>query len=181
MAILKFLEINKHNYKIDSLTKFNIININKNPKINKISLNFGFKGVNFDKKKIIPFFFVLELIAEQKCCITLSRKAILNFNIRKGSVTGCKVTLRKKNMYNFLDTLNIALPRSDNFKGFSKNKLKQNLTNAYSTILKELFIFYQAESELNLDFKRLDFTCNFNSKCFEEKLFLLTYNKLPFN
>jgi hypothetical protein len=68
---------------------------------------------------------------------------------------------------------------SDNFKGFSKNKLKQNLTNAYSTILKELFIFYQAE--YNLDFKRLDFTCNFNSKCFEEKLFLLTYNKLPFN
>ena len=167
-----------YNYKLDFLTKFNIINNLAQKKFLKISLNFGFKDINFDKKRMIPFFMVLELLTNQKCVVTTSKKDFLSLKIKKGTITGCKVTLRNKNLYNFLDTLMLALPRYENFKGFYVKNKNVN-TNSFSIILLNLFIFHSLETELTSFIKKLDinFTLNTNNK--DEKLFLLSYNKLP--
>ncbi len=167
-----------YNYQLDFLTKFNIINNLDKKKFLKISLNFGFKDVSFDKKKMVPFFFILELISNQKCAITTSKKDFLSLKIKKGSITGCKVTLRNRNLYNFLDTLILALPRYENFKGFFMKKLNKK-TNSFSIILLNLFIFHSVESELISFIRKLDINFVFNTTNIDEKVFLLSYNKLP--
>jgi large subunit ribosomal protein L5 len=167
-----------YNYQLDFLTKFNIINNLDKKKFLKITLNFGFKEVAFDKKKMIPFFFILELISNQKCAITTSKKDFLSLKIKKGSITGCKVTLRNRNLYNFLDTLILALPRYENFKGFFIKKLNKKVNN-FSISLLNLFIFHSIESELLNFIKKLDINFMFNTTTIDEKIFLLSYNKLP--
>ena len=87
---------------------------------------------------MILYFFLLELLSNQKCILTTSRKNLISFKIKKGSVTGCKVTLRKKSLSFFLDTLILGLPRSEIFKGFSF-KLNSFKSNTFSTKLKDLF------------------------------------------
>ena len=144
-----------YNYKLDFITKFNLINNLAQRKIFKISLNFGFKNINFDKKKMIPFFMILELISNQKSYITFSKKNVLSIKIKKGTITGCKVTLRNKNLYNFLDSLILALPRYENFKGFYFNKKNKKVNNVKINI-SDLFVFHTIESELIHYIKYLD-------------------------
>jgi large subunit ribosomal protein L5 len=129
-----------YNYKLDFLTKFNIINNLDYRKIFKISLNFGFKNINFDKKKMIPFFMILELISNQKSYINFSKKNVLSIKIKKGIITGCKVTLRNTNLYKFLDVLLLSLPRYENFKGFFLQKKNKKFNNVKMNLL-DLFIF----------------------------------------
>ena len=167
-----------YNYKLDSLTKFNIINNLAQKKIFKISLNFGFKNINFDKKKMIPFFMILELISNQKSYITFSKKHVLSIKIKKGTITGCKVTLRNKNLFNFLDSLVLGLPRYEDFKGFRFNKKNKKVNNIKINI-SDLFIFHTIESELVNYIKYLDVNFIFNTVNNDEKIFLLTYNKIP--
>ena len=167
-----------YNHKLDFLTKFNVINNLSQKNINKITLNFGFKDIKFEKKKMILFFMVLELITNQKCILTSSKKNLIFLRIKKGSVTGCKVTLRNANLYNFLDNLLLALPRSENFKGFIFNK-KTEKKNSFSTKLQDLFIFHSLESELTSYVKTLDITFNLNTYNDYEKFFIFTYNKIP--
>jgi large subunit ribosomal protein L5 len=133
-----------YNYQLNFLTKFNIINTLSKRNINKISLNFGFKEIKFDKKKMILFFMILELITNQKCVLTSSKKNLIYMRIKKGSITGCKITLRNENLYNFIDNLLLALPRSDVFKGFFYNQMPKQY---FSTKLSELFIFHPLETE----------------------------------
>jgi large subunit ribosomal protein L5 len=167
-----------YNQKLDFLTKFNPIN-NLSPKnLKKITLNFGFKSIKFEKKKMILFFMILELITNQKCVLTSSRKNLIFLRIKKGSITGCKVTLRKANLYNFLDNLLLALPRSENFKGFFYNT-KTKKQNNFSTTIKDLFIFHTLESELVSYIKILDVTFSFNTNNDYEKFFILNYHKIP--
>lgn len=175
----RFLEDYNYNIKLNALTKFNYLNNFNQKKLVKIILNFSFKNIQFDKKKVIPFFLTLELISNQKCSITTAKRAVLGLKIRKGVMTGCKVTLRNKNLYKFLDHLVLALPRSESFKGFSLNALTKNVSVDFSTHLNELFMFYQAESEINSYINKLDITFVTNTKCFEEKAFLLTSHSLP--
>ena len=167
-----------YNQKLDFLTKFNLINNLAQKNITKITLNFGFKNIKFEKKKMILFFMVLELITNQKCVLTSSRKNLIFLRIKKGSITGCKVTLRKTNLFNFLDNLLLALPRSEKFKGFFYNKktLKQN---NFSTRIEDLFIFHSLESEIVSFVKTLDVSFSFNTISDDEKFFILTYYKLP--
>ena len=167
-----------YNQKLDFLTKFNLINNLAQKNLTKITLNFGFKNIKFEKKKMILFFMVLELITNQKCILTSSRKNLIFLRIKKGSITGCKVTLRKANLFNFLDTLLLALPRSENFKGFFYNK-KTKKQNNFSTRIEDLFIFYSLESEIASYIKTLDISFSFNTINDEEKFFILTYYKLP--
>ena len=131
-----------YNQKLDFLTKFNLINNLAQKNITKITLNFGFKNIKFEKKKMILFFMVLELITNQKCILTSSRKNLIFLRIKKGSITGYKVTLRKANLFNFLDNLLLALPRSENFKGFFYNK-KTKKHNNFSTRLEDLFCTWE--------------------------------------
>jgi large subunit ribosomal protein L5 len=167
-----------YNQKLDFLTKFNSINNLSQKNFKKITLNFGFKGIKFEKKKMILFFMILELITNQKCVLTSSKKNLIFFKIKKGSITGCKVTLCKMNLYNFLDNLILALPRSENFKGFFFNVTTKK-QNYFSTKLEDLFIFHTVESEILSYIKTLDITFNLNTISDYEKFFIFSYNKIP--
>ena len=79
----RFLEDYNYNIKLNALTKFNYLNNFNQKKITKIILNFSFKNIQFDKKKVIPFFLTLELISNQKCSITTAKRAVLGLKIRK--------------------------------------------------------------------------------------------------
>jgi large subunit ribosomal protein L5 len=116
MQLQRLQEDFLYNQSLYSLTKFNQINKFNQKKIHKIILNFGFKNVNFDKKKFLTFLMILELISGQKCVLTVNNKKHTRFKMKKGTVVGCKITLRKKNLYEFLDTLQLSLPRIENFK-----------------------------------------------------------------
>ncbi len=95
-------------------------------------------------------------------------------------LTGCKVTLRKKQLFKFLDYLLLALPRAENFKGFFLDKLKKSNKNTFLTTLRNLFIFYQLESELDSNVQQLQVIFIFNTLLNEEKAFLLSSYKIPF-
>src|SRR5437588_10400321 len=93
------------------------------PTLDKVVLNMGIgEGVN-DRKKVEAAAADLTLIAGQKAVITKARKSIATFKVREGQAIGCKVTLRKTRMYEFVDRLvNIALPRVRDFRGLSPKR-----------------------------------------------------------
>jgi large subunit ribosomal protein L5 len=94
---------------------------------------------------------------------------------------GCKVTLRKKNLYEFIDTLNLTLPRMEKFKGINGFNLMKNKTNSFSFNLTEIILFYPIELGLgiNTDVKKIEINFLFKNLSNEEKIFLLTSNKIP--
>lgn len=167
-----------YNYNLNYICKFNAASIFAIKNCNKISLNFGFKDIRFDKKQMIFFFLILELLTNQKCVITNSRKNLIAFKIKKGSVAGCKVTLQQEQLFIFLDLLLLGLPRSEIFKGFFfKKEMNESLN--FSTKLSELFVFYSLESEMVHTIKNVDIVFNFNTLNNFEKQFFFTFNKLP--
>jgi large subunit ribosomal protein L5 len=90
------------------------------PRITKITLNMGVGEASQDKKIVDHAVEDMALIAGQKPVITLSKKAIAGFKIREGMPIGCKVTLRRDRMYEFLDRLvNFSIPRIRDFRGLS--------------------------------------------------------------
>lgn len=95
-------------------------NVMEVPRITKITLNMGVGEATADRKQLDNALADLELIAGQKPIVTNARKSIAGFKIRDGFPIGCKVTLRKSRMYEFLDRLiNIAIPRQRDFRGIS--------------------------------------------------------------
>ena len=103
------------------MQKFNYSNIFQTPRLEKIVVNIGVGENVSDSKKINAAVDDLALITGQKPSITKAKKSIAGFKLRKGMNIGCKVTLRKDRMYEFVDRLiTIALPRVRDFKGFSK-------------------------------------------------------------
>ena len=95
-------------------------NVMEVPKITKISLNMGVGEAIGDRKQLDAAVSNLEAIAGQKVVTNNARKSIAGFKIREGYPIGCKVTLRRERMYEFLDRLiNIAIPRQRDFRGIS--------------------------------------------------------------
>jgi large subunit ribosomal protein L5 len=90
------------------------------PRLTKITLNMGIGDASLDKKIVDAAVNDLSLIAGQKPVVTVAKKAIAGFKIREGMPIGCKVTLRRDKMYEFLDRLvNFAIPRIRDFRGLS--------------------------------------------------------------
>jgi len=90
------------------------------PRITKITLNMGVGEASQDKKIIDHAVQDLSLISGQKPVVTVAKKAIAGFKIREGMTIGCKVTLRRDKMYEFLDRLiNFSIPRIRDFRGLS--------------------------------------------------------------
>ena len=126
--------------------KLGLKNIFEVPKITKIVVNIGVGEAASDSKKIESATSDLTNITGQKPVVTKAKKSIAGFKLRKGVNIGCKVTLRKNRMYEFLDRLiNIALPRVRDFKGLSKKSFDQS--GNYSIGIKEQIIF----PEINYD------------------------------
>lgn len=120
--------------------EFNRKNIMAAAKIEKIVLNIGCGEAAHDAKILEAVQKTLAVMAGQRPVVTRARKAISNFKIKEGDPVGCKVTLRRTRMYEFLDRLvNIALPRIRDFRGLSPNGFDH--AGSYSFGLKELMIF----------------------------------------
>ncbi|GAB5481972.1 MAG: 50S ribosomal protein L5 [Parasphingorhabdus sp.] len=100
--------------------KFNYSNVMEVPKITKITLNMGVGEGSQDKKKATTAAAEMELIAGQKPVITKAKTSIATFKLREGMPIGCKVTLRRERMYEFLDRLiTVAMPRIRDFRGLN--------------------------------------------------------------
>ena len=100
--------------------KFGYTNRLQVPKLEKITLNMGVGEASQDKKKVQTAAEEMALIAGQKPVITIAKKSIAQFKLREGMPIGCKVTLRRERMYEFLDRLvTIAMPRIRDFRGLN--------------------------------------------------------------
>lgn len=121
-------------------------NVNSLPRLSKIVINMGVGVASQDKKHLELAAEALGLIAGQRPVITKARLAISSFKIREGMAIGCKVTLRRQRMYEFLDRLiSLALPRVRDFRGVSRKAFDRN--GNYSLGLSEQLVF----PELNPD------------------------------
>jgi large subunit ribosomal protein L5 len=100
--------------------KFGYKNRLEVPRLEKITLNMGVGEASQDKKKVQTAAEEMALIAGQKPVITIAKKSIAQFKLREGMPIGCKVTLRRDRMYEFLDRLvTIAMPRIRDFRGLN--------------------------------------------------------------
>ena len=120
--------------------KFGYTNPLQVPKIEKIVLNMGVGEATQDKKRVEQAAQEMELIAGQKPVVTKAKKSIAQFKLREGMPIGCKVTLRRERMYEFLDRLvTIAMPRIRDFRGLNPKSFDGR--GNYAMGLKEQLIF----------------------------------------
>lgn len=121
----------------DLLMKDHFINVMQIPYLNKIVLNIGLgQKIVSNKKEIVPALLALELIGSQKAIPTIAKKSIDKFKLKKKMVIGSKITLRKRNMFFFLDRLtNQVLPNLDDLEEFYKNYNKKNSQRKEEKIL----------------------------------------------
>ncbi|MFV2032961.1 MAG: 50S ribosomal protein L5 [Gammaproteobacteria bacterium] len=104
----------------DLQKQFSYSSIMQVPRVSKITLNMGIGEASQDKKVIEHAVNDLTLISGQKPVVTVAKKAIAGFKIREGMPIGCKVTLRRERMYEFMDRLiNFSIPRIRDFRGLS--------------------------------------------------------------
>ena len=156
-----------------------IQNLMKVPKIEKIVLNMGLGLEGNDNKIMKVIESDLSNISGQKPIITLSKKSISNFKTRIKMPLGLKVTLRKNNMYYFLDRLiNMALPRIKDFKGLNPKSFDENAN--YSFGIKEHVIFPEVNFDKVDKVRGLDITIVTNTnKKNEAKALMVSFN-FPF-
>jgi large subunit ribosomal protein L5 len=149
------------------------------PNIEKIVINIGVgEGVN-DRKKVEQAANDLALIAGQKAVITLARKSIANFKLRDGQPIGCKVTLRKVRMYEFIDRLvNVALPRIRDFRGLSPKSFDGR--GNYTIGIKEHIVFPEIDYDKATDIWGLDITVCTTARTDAEAQALLAGFNFPF-
>jgi len=120
--------------------KFGYTNAMQVPRIEKIVINMGVGDATQDKKRVDQAAAEMQLIAGQKPVITKAKKSIAQFKLREGMPIGCKVTLRRERMYEFLDRfVTIALPRVRDFRGLNPKSFDGR--GNYATGLKEQLIF----------------------------------------
>lgn len=149
------------------------------PRITKITLNMGVGEAVADKKILQNAVEDLQKISGQKPIITISKKSIAGFKIRDGMPIGCKVTLRRERMYEFLDRLiTIAIPRIRDFRGLN-GKAFDGRGN-YSMGVKEQIIFPEIDFDKVDVVRGLDITITTSAKTDQEARALLEQFKFPF-
>ncbi|HLB42304.1 MAG TPA: 50S ribosomal protein L5 [Gammaproteobacteria bacterium] len=149
------------------------------PCIAKVTINMGVGEAALDKKILANAMSDLEKIAGQKPVATLARKSIAGFKIREGWPIGCKVTLRRARMYEFLDRLiSIVLPRVRDFRGVSARSFDGR--GNYSLGIKEQIVFPEIEYDKVDALRGMDITITTSSKTNKEAFALLQAFNFPF-
>ena len=149
------------------------------PRLEKIVINMGVGSAASDSKRINIAVDELARISGQKPQVTASRKAIANFKLRVGQKIGCKVTLRRARMYEFLDRLvTIALPRVRDFRGLSDKSFDGR--GNYTFGLKEQIVFPEIDYDKVDQIRGMDITIVTTAKTNREALALLKGFSLPF-
>ncbi len=149
------------------------------PRIEKITLNMGVGEAVADKKVLDYAMADLRLISGQQPVITRARKSIAGFKIREGWPIGCKVTLRRARMYEFLDRLiNIAIPRIRDFRGLNPKSFDGR--GNYSLGVREQIIFPEIDYDKIDTLRGLDITITTTARTDEEGRALLEAFNFPF-
>lgn len=156
-----------------------IDNVNAVPRITKITLNMGVGEAVGDKKVMEHAVKDLEAICGQKPVVTRARKSVAGFKIREGWPIGCKVTLRRQRMYEFLDRLiTIAIPRIRDFRGISPKAFDGR--GNFAMGVSEQIIFPEIEYDKVDALRGLDITITTTAKTDEEGRALLSVFNFPF-
>ena len=159
--------------------KFGYKNAMEVPKIEKIVLNMGVGEATQDKKKVEQASGEMELIAGQKPVVTRAKKSIAQFKLREGMPIGCKVTLRRERMYEFLDRfITIALPRVRDFRGLNPKSFDGR--GNYACGLKEQLIFPEISYDKVDKIRGMDVIVTTTAKTDDEARELLRLFGFPF-
>lgn len=159
--------------------KFGYKNHMEVPTLEKITLNMGVGEASQDKKKVQTAAEEMELIAGQKPVITKAKKSIAQFKLREGMPIGCKVTLRRDRMYEFLDRLvTIAMPRIRDFRGLNPKSFDGH--GNYAMGIKEQIIFPEISYDRIEKVRGMDIIVTTTAKTDDEARELLRLFGFPF-
>ena len=159
--------------------RFGYANALEIPRLEKITLNMGVGEASQDKKKVQTAADEMELIAGQKPVITIAKKSIAQFKLREGMPIGCKVTLRRERMYEFLDRLvTIAMPRIRDFRGLNPRSFDGR--GNYAMGLKEQIVFPEISYDKIEKVRGMDIIVTTTAKTDEEARELLRLFGFPF-
>jgi large subunit ribosomal protein L5 len=174
----RLYEMYKDKITADLIAQFGYTSVMEVPRIEKITLNMGVGEAVADKKVMDFAVGDMQKIAGQKPIVTMSKKSIAGFKIREGYPVGCKVTLRKDRMYDFLDRLiSIAIPRIRDFRGISGKSFDGR--GNYNMGIKEQIIFPEIEYEKVDALRGMNITITTSAKTDDEARALLLAFKLP--
>ena len=169
----------KNNIVPELKDKYKYSNVNEVPKLDKIVVNIGCGDASSNSKMLEAAMADLKTIAGQAPVATRAKKSIAGFKLRQGQAIGCKVTLRGRKMYNFLDKLiSITLPRVRDFRGIS-NKAFDGRGN-YTLGLTEQLIFSEIEYDNVVKVRGMDIVFVTTAKTNEEAYDLLKGFGMPF-
>ena len=159
--------------------QFGYANVMQVPRLDKVVLNMGVGDAVNDRKKAETAAGELTQIAGQKAIVTYSRIAIATFKLRENQPIGCKVTLRKARMYEFIDRLvNVALPRVRDFRGLNPKSFDGR--GNYAMGLKEQLVFPEINYDRIEKVRGLDIIVTTTAKTDDEARELLRLFNFPF-
>ena len=161
------------------MKKFNYKSVMEIPKLDKVVINVGAGEAISNSKVIDAIMNDLMQITGQKPIICRAKKSVANFKLREGMPIGVKVTLRRENMYEFVDKLfNVAFPRARDFRGINPNSFDGK--GNYSTGIKEQLIFPEIEYDKIDKVRGMDINFITTAKTDEEAKELLEMLGAPF-
>jgi large subunit ribosomal protein L5 len=159
--------------------QFDYQNVMEVPRITKITLNMGVGEAIGDRKVMENAVGDMEKIAGQKAIVCKARKSVAGFKVREGWPIGCKVTLRRERMYEFLDRLvNIAIPRIRDFRGMSPKAFDGR--GNYNMGIREQIIFPEVDYDKIDALRGMDINITTSAKTDEEGRALLAAFNFPF-
>jgi large subunit ribosomal protein L5 len=165
--------------KSEMLGEFGYKNAMEVPSVEKVVINMGVGEAASDRKKLQSAIEELTLITGQKPIATKSRKSVAGFKIRDGMAIGCKVTLRRERMWDFLDRLiTIALPRVRDFRGVKVNSFDGH--GNYAMGLREQIVFPEIEYDKVDETRGMDIVICTTAASDAEARTLLTKFNMPF-
>jgi large subunit ribosomal protein L5 len=160
-------------------TRFQYRSVMQVPRLKKITLNMGVGEAIADKKILQNAMEDLQKISGQRPIITYARKSIAGFKIREGMPVGCKVTLRRERMYEFLDRLiNVTIPRIRDFRGLNPKSFDGR--GSYSLGVREQIIFPEIDYDKIDALRGMDITITSTARSDAEARALLELFKFPF-
>lgn len=160
-------------------SKFEYASVMQVPRLQKITINMGVGEAVGDKKILQSAVEDLQKISGQKPIITIARKSIAGFKIREGMPIGCKVTLRRERMFEFLDRLiSIAIPRIRDFRGLNGKSFDGR--GNYTMGVREQIIFPEIDYDKIDMIRGMDITISTSARSDEEARALLEQFKFPF-
>lgn len=179
-SVPRFQERYENELRAKLREQFGYKNVMQVPRLEKIVLNMGVGEAAGDQKKLDAAVAEMTLIAGQKPVKTVAKKAIAGFKIREGLPIGCKVTLRRARMYEFLDRLvTIAMPRIRDFRGLPATKGFDGRGN-FALGLKEQIVFPEIEYDKVDEIRGMDVVFVTSAKTDAEAKALLKAFDLPF-